>query len=217
MKRELAILVITLLAGCASMEGHTPEEWSSIEAGTYKPPKKVTQEPRLTREEWLKCTSRTYEGLSKDQIISAAEAVLRLAGGEYMKISHTEDGLTGSRSWGYYAVIQSEKGIDSWIFKTEPTQGGIKATVRLTSSRQLYSYGILPTPEKEAPVDGSAIYDMFWRRMDYLLGKTDKWTTCEMSEEMVDQGLVWGETKALCSVLCMANQTPAGPIVQASK
>jgi hypothetical protein len=215
MKRALTMLGIILLAGCASMNGHTPQEWDAIAAGTYQAPRKEVVTPHLTREEWLRCTTRIYEGLNKDQIISAAETVLRLAGGEYMKISHTEDGLTGSRSWGYYAVIQSEEGKDFWTFKTEPAQAGIKATVSLTSSQQLYAYGILPTPEKAAPVDGSAIYEVFWSRMEYLLGKRAEWMTCDLAEKQIEEGLVWGDASALCGVLCMENKAPAGPMVQA--
>ena len=215
MKRALTMLAIALLAGCASMEGHTPGEWASIEAGTYQPPKKEVVTPHLTREEWLTVTTRIYEGVAKDQLISAAESVLRLAGGEYMKVSHTENGLTATRNWQYYAILQAEKGGDYWTFKVEPLPTSIKATVQLTSKREFYAYGILPAHAKDSSVEGTAIYDVFWSRIDYMLGRTPEWMSCEMSDKKIDEGLVWGENTALCSILYMENKTPPGASIEA--
>lgn len=217
MKRGLTILVIALLAGCASMEGHSPDEWASIEAGTYQPPKKEVTTPRLTRDEWIKATNRTYDGITKEQLIRAAEQVLSLAGGEYMKVAHTEDGFDARRDWHYYVVLQSETGSDHWAFRASSTPSGAKGTIQLTARRQLYAYGVLPATEKNKTVEGTAIYDLFWSRMDYMLGINPTWTTCDMSTGKIEQGSIWGETSALCGVLFMDNKTPAAPMISTNK
>ena len=62
-------------------------------------------QPKLTREEQLSVASRSYEGVTKEQIIMAAERVLELADGDDFKITHTEDGLFASRGWTVYIVL----------------------------------------------------------------------------------------------------------------
>ena len=87
MKKSLITAgVFILIAGCSSMnvsQQHTPEEWEAMASGTYQPPKKEVVTPHLSREEWLAVTTRNYEGVTKEQVIEAAESVLRLAGGKY--------------------------------------------------------------------------------------------------------------------------------------
>lgn len=155
--------------------------------------------------------------MTKEQVIEAAESVLRLAGGKYMSISHTDDGFTAVRIWYYYVVLQSERGSDHWTFKAETTPAGIKAKVQITSKRELHAYGVMPGKAKDNAVEGTAIYDFFWDRMDYLLGKTPEWMSCEIAEEKIEKGIVWGEIKALCGILCLENNMPTGPLLQTTK
>jgi hypothetical protein len=61
---------------------------------------------------------------------------------------------------------------------------------------------------------GSAIYDVFWARMDYLLGKRADWITCAVANDRVKKKLVWDANDALCSAINMADRHPEQPADQ---
>lgn len=50
------------------------------------------------------------------------------------------------------------------------------------------------------PLNSTAIYDLFWGRMDYLLGRRDEWMTCDEAEARRKAGITYGQLEALCSV-----------------
>lgn len=50
------------------------------------------------------------------------------------------------------------------------------------------------------PVNSTAIYDLFWGRMDYLLGRRDEWMTCDEAKARREAGLTYGLLESLCSV-----------------
>jgi len=181
----------------------------------------ATPRPQLSREEWLAVSSRNYEGVTKDQALNAAEKLFRLADGDDFKIVHTEDGLYATRNWGAYMVIAFVAGTDYWQVKVTPTNNGIKAFVQVNTQSQ----GAMPMtttdgamtatmmPMSGSPVEGTAIYDVFWSRMDYLLGKRPDWMNCHCANERVKQGIVWGTNEALCNSFNMKDETPSAPIL----
>jgi hypothetical protein len=74
-----------------------------------------------------------------------------------------------------------------------------------------------PSAAVTNPVQGTAIYDVFWGRMDYLLGLRSDWMTCAMANSRVSDKLVWGDNSALCNSFNMKDQRPTAPMVQASR
>lgn len=197
-KITLAVTVALLITGCA------------------------TAPPQLTRDEWLTMTSRNYEGVTKEQVIGAAERLFRLADGDDFSIVHTEEGIYASRNWLAYMVIAAATGTDYWQLKVIPAGAGVKATVQVNTQAQ----GISPmattsgawtattTPMAGSPVMGTAIYDLFWSRMDYLLGKRPDWMRCELADERVKQKVTWGTNEALCNSFNVKDEVPAaGPMV----
>ena len=170
------LLVVSLLTACASS-------------------------PKLSNEEYKTLTNREYIGVTKDQVLQAAEELLRLADGDDFKIVKSPESLSVTRRWREYVVISYEWGDDHWNVKTHSTNSGITAAVQI--SRRVGFSGNLVLISINHPnniIDGTAIYDLFWARMDYLLGKRPDWMTCEMSDNRVKQKIV-GETMFLC-VIC---------------
>lgn len=199
MKRLLAILfLIVMVIGCAT-----------------------TPRPQLSREQWLAVYSRHYTGVTKEQVISAAERLFQLADGNDFTIIHTEDGVYATRNWSIYLILAAAMGTDYWQLKVTPDGDGVKATVQVNSQSQ----AITPVPTSSGawtattgpmagtPVGGTAIYDVFWSRMDYLLGKRPDWMNCEMADERVKQGVVWGPNDALCNSFNVEDETPSVPIL----
>ena len=47
---------------------------------------------------------------------------------------------------------------------------------------------------------GPAVYDLFWKRLEFLIGLRDKWVTCEESQDDIRQGKTRGHVNWLCRV-----------------
>ena len=93
----------------------------------------ATTRPKLSREEWLSVSSRTYVGVTKDQVLIAAEKLFNLADGDDFQIVHTDDGLYATRNWSIYLVISAVFGTDYWQMQAIQNEDGVKATVRINT------------------------------------------------------------------------------------
>lgn len=197
MKKYVVMLLGILLAGCA------------------------TTQPQLSREEWISVTSRTYDGVTKEQVIGAAEHLFNLADGDDFQIVHTEDGLYASRGWMVYMVFAAAIGTDYWQLKVVDTGSRLKASVQVNTQGQGVSpvattngaWTATTTPMAGTPIMGTAIYDIFWSRMDYLLGKRPDWMTCQIADERVEKKITWGNNQALCNAFNVKDQKPTSPLV----
>ncbi len=125
--------------------------------------------PQLSRDEWIALKTRTYPGVPVTAAYDAAERILRLADPKDVTASYDAAGrLRLVRAWMIYtgvAFVGVRTGQDVWLVEAVPAADGTQITV--TAS------GDLGVP------DDPALYRLFWARMDYLLGRTATWTTCE--------------------------------------
>lgn len=178
-------------------------------SGCAAPPK------QLTRDEWLNATTRTYSGVSKEQALAASEKLLRLADGDDFDIRHTESGINATRAWIAYAVIVGVNGTDYWDIRTDEIGDGVKVSVQVSTQTQ--STGPMQMGSTWMPVNsttpgtpayGVAIYDVFFSRLDYLLGKSGKWMTCKAADERVKSGATWGNNEALCNSFNITDSLP---------
>lgn len=176
-------------------------------------------QPLLSRDEWLRMTTRTYEGVTKEQVLAAAERVLRLADGNDFMIAHSDEGFVASRNWLVYLVLTAAFGTDVWQLRAaehEPT--GTKVSVSV--STQTGAVGAvatspstaapLTTPSAGSAVNGTAIYEVFWARMDYLLDRAPAWMDCREANRRVSIGIVWGDNSALCNSFNVKDDVPEG-------
>lgn len=164
--------------------------------------------PELTREEYLALVNRTYEGVASEEALAAAEQLFRLADPKQVQFQHFEDGFRVYRRWLVYMVFAAGFGTDIWDVRTTPTEEGTRLTVHLSVNRS----SVVPVPVAGdtvasalpggggMPLNSTAIYDLFWGRMDYLLGRRDEWMTCDEAEARREAGITYGLLEALCSV-----------------
>lgn len=201
-KTVSGFVAIALLAGCA-----------------------LPKRQELTREEWLAVTRHTFPGVTKDQAISAAERVLKLADGDDVRVVHNEDGFVATRPWSAYLVLMAVFGMDTWSINVQPAETG--SVVKLGVASQAQAMMPVPTARGDATagtmpgtgaftVNGTAIYDLFWARMAYLLGQRATWMTCIEADARVKAGTVWGTNEALCNSFNVKDETPEGPMFKAS-
>lgn len=174
---------------------------------------------KMTREEFLQVTRKTYQEVTPEQIFEASERLFILTDGDDFNFQHTPDSLIANRPWSIYMVLAATSGTDAWVVKAtkNPDTGLTDASVFVTI---YYGGGMSPmfmgnsasvvtSPAGGGtPPLGTATYKLFWDRLDYLLGKTPTWTTCEDIDNAVASGEVWGDAGPLCNVMNIKDQRP---------
>lgn len=185
--RILILTHIIILSGCV--------------AAPYQP---------KTLEEWQSVTTRTYVMTEKD-ILAASEKIVRLADTDEkdVDIVYTNNELYVTRKFFVYFVIGAHFGQYTFHIKTNKTEDGIETSLFIANS----STGVTPnpvyTPGAGAGIGGGntstggvpwqypGLYDLFYARLDYLLGASKQWITCDEAKE-VYKGR--GPIEGLCAV-----------------
>lgn len=176
----------------------------------------------MTIDEAAVATHRVFKGVTTEQALAAAERVLWLADGDDFAIDRERDELMATRNWTIYLVLGFVTGTDQWIVKARPVDGGTDVTFAVGSVAQPAGARITPRRDGDprprvmgSMHEGTAIYDLVWSRMAYLLGQRDSWMTCADSAARVASGVVWGEVVALCNSFNVKDQMPEGPMITA--
>jgi hypothetical protein len=141
--------------------------------------------PKYTPEEQAAITTRRYEGVSSQQVYSAATLIFEAADKKNFKISHHDNELDAKRTRILFPIWLHF----NWTVVADESNGG--TLVRVTSTSLLGS--------KEVPnTTGKAIYELFFGRLQYVLGKSDKWPTCADADERIRSEKGRGTAEALC-------------------
>ena len=178
----------------------------------------ATKHPPMTRAEYLAMTSRSYEGVTPAEVFAATEQLFLLADPDDVQFTHGPDEIRVTRPWTVYLVLSAARGTDYW--RIQATAEGGTTTVFAAANQESNVIVAAPTAQGDvyagtvpmggAPIAGTAIYDVFWDRLDYLLGKRAAWTTCAESNRRQRAGEVWGDNSALCNGFNVANLLPSG-------
>lgn len=156
MKSLISILLVAALCGCAV------------------PP------PQMSRQEALSTTQRHYQGVTQDRILQLVESIFDLSDESDYTYAHTADGLKASRRYDVYLIFIAPSGNFVWDVRAVPDQDGVLVTVQV--EEHAGGIGIQTSTELFNTVNP---YNMFWERLDYLLGKNDHWPTCDEAEAAV--------------------------------
>lgn len=79
--------------------------------------------------------TRTYNGVTRVQVISAAEQVLEISDPQDWEFRHQADGFTGLRRYVVYSVIALTSGREKWEFSTEKLGSkSVRASVFISES-----------------------------------------------------------------------------------
>jgi len=180
----------------------------------------AVQRQPMGRDEWVATTTRAYDGITKERVLQAAERLLRLADGNDFVIAYSDDGFSATRNWLMYAVITAASGTDFW--QVTASTVGATTSVSVRVNLQMQSMMAIPTGAggiTAAPglttglaVSGTALYDVFWARMDYLLGRRAEWMTCQTADARVSAGITWGLNEPLCNAFNVNDDSPSGPL-----
>jgi len=173
-KLSIIILALVVVAGCV--------------------PKKLDRAQYVALDEATQAAmTRTYKGFSQEQLIEAAEKALLQSDKDYRITSHRKDGFFATRRWSTYLVLTFVEGHDSWRIQAN----GNKITATAWSSGQgafVPMFGMSPQTGQINTVTGNTtsgpgsdsaeyylsppLYDLFFERMDYILGLRSDWAPC---------------------------------------
>jgi hypothetical protein len=152
--------------------------------------------PKITEEEIRAAMTRTYKGVSSDQVMKASEKLLKMVDEKRFQFSRADNQLTATRSGQLQTNIGTSKVTAVWIVKTREMDKSTLVTIEAAWKRQPLSRG------KTEPVkrpEGTAVYTLFFNRLDNLLGKSNEWMTCEGMKKVILQGEASGDIRMLCA------------------
>lgn len=162
----------------------------------------VTAQTTSSRDEFMSLTTHTYTNRTVDDVIKAAELVLRQPAHSSLRVAHFLDGFVADRPYVIYAVLAAEVGTDTWRFRIAEAATGqaknapktVTATVQLsrvrsTTSASAFSVGdrtvVVPMTTTGAvrAAESPSTYQAFWARVDYVLGLRPDWLSCKDAKE----------------------------------
>jgi hypothetical protein len=137
----------------------------------------------VDRDDFLAEATRRYKNEDRERIIRAAEAVIRHSDPEDVEIRHTATGFTALRKYFIYAVVATQTGREKWEFSVEDAPGEKVATVSISEAGN--TYGHYTSTPFENTMNNIPLYRLFWKRVDYVLGRRPDWGYCAYEIEEV--------------------------------
>lgn len=175
----------------------------------------ATPRAPLSAAELERLITREYPGKTAQQVLDAAVRLWRLSDGDDYRITTTAAGLTAERSWTTHSQMIRFAGTDTWTFDATESSGTTTARMTITSFKRgttVTMLGSTPSiqtgPLVGGTVKGTALHDIFWARMDFLLGTRPDWMTCAEADARVSARDTWGDNDALCNGFNMKDSAP---------
>ncbi|MGH7310067.1 MAG: hypothetical protein ACREK6_15385 [Candidatus Rokuibacteriota bacterium] len=176
----LGLVVVLALAGCAT-----------------------APRPQLSREQWMALKTKDYQDVTPARAYQAAEQLLRLADPEDVTVTYDAEGrLQAVRTWRMWTgfFLFTQYGADTWRVRAEPVGTGARVMVSVSRAGET---GAQPLTGLD---DDPALYDLWWARMEYLLGRATTWLTCAAFQERT--GRAYGDPFLLCDPFTIEDRAP---------
>jgi hypothetical protein len=174
----------------------------------------TTPDLLLDEAAFTSATSRRFPGETRERIVRAAESVLRQSDPGRQITTRTE-GFASFRQFESYGFVVAEGGGDLWTVTSRDLADGAEAVVRLAPRNGGGPAG--PAISITGGRNPAPLYDLFWSRVEYVLGRRADWTTCGAAESALrgrGQGLA--ALSGLCGSGAEARALPPPPVLEAS-
>ena len=192
--------------GCVSRSPIVQDEWQQM----------VKAEHLDENDSFHSNTQRTYTDKSTEEVLEASREIFMLMDKKDMKIEETEVSISAMRDWFLWALMVSMNGYDYWnvtALPSEENSSDTLVTIAQASEKmgQMAGFG--------APVGNNGItamiggggfstnaklytdeaaYQLFWSRLEYLLGLSDKWIGCRDARSWAQENGFKGTLRAMC-------------------
>lgn len=132
----------------------------------------------VDRSDFLAEATRIYPGEQSERVIQAAQTVLKISDPNDFEFRNTVNGFTGLRRYVIYAVFAAANGREKWDFTVDyPSPGQLRASVSVSEAGE--STGGYSHQSYEHVMASVPLYRLFWKRVDYMLGRRPDWVTCD--------------------------------------
>lgn len=143
--------------------------------------------PLATLEEFEQAQTKTYEGISKKEVLHATEKLFMLADPDDVFLSYEDQKLVARRR----AILLISVYQENWIIDVQEKAGDSAVTVSVTPTIDGVNF----------PPRGVGQYALFFSRLDYLLGKSEDWMTCHQYEVRARDEPTWTSSEGiLCHI-----------------
>lgn len=142
----------------------------------------------MSRDEYLARTNRSY-AVDREQLIRAARKVLELADPADTVFVDLHEGFDAHRTWSAYYVIGGEHGIHHWAVRTRHDGDKVAVSVQVSEEMTVATAapvaggqgGVVPYSSgmPGRPLRGMKVYDLYFARLEYLLGLSKEWPDCD--------------------------------------
>jgi hypothetical protein len=130
----------------------------------------ATPQKKLSREEWLNLTTHKYDSVSKEDVFKAIEKIFVLADESDTTFTHSPDSIKAVR-WTAPFPVHIWYHWDCFVNQSE---NGV--VVRVSISTTAHGFGV---PGGMTPYNSEDVYKLFFSRLNYLLGESSKWYSCD--------------------------------------
>lgn len=171
MRNLIVIGLAGLLAACALGE----------------PSKRADNRPHFTR---------IYEGVSREQALQAARAVIEALDRDDIVFADGLSSINARRVYFTPSLLIAARREDLWTVRAEAVPGG--AGLEIDIKGYIAGEEIAPSVQRML-IGTDAAYRLFFDRVSYMLGKTDHWMTCaDARRAMAFDHSLTGRLDALC-------------------
>lgn len=173
---------------------------------------KTTPDLLLDEAAFTSTTTRRFPGETRERIVQAAEAVLRQSDPTRQITTRTE-GFASFKQFESYGFVVAEGSGDLWTVTSRDVGDGAEAVVRLAPRGGGGPAG--PAISITQGRNPAPLYDLFWNRVEYVLGRRPDWTPCSAAVARL-QGT--GQGPAAIGALCTSpgDGRAAPPVMEVS-
>jgi len=159
------------------------------------PSKVLSPHESMSQDEQIKATTRVYRDISSETILFATDKLLVRSNETEFQFSHSPERLTAESKRSVYMPNTSwQEWHEKWVVTAQEQSKEVLVSVKVERHIS-HLFG----SETQTPY-GPAVYDLFWKRLEFLIGLDDQWMTCEEIQEAIRQGKTRGHVNWLCRV-----------------
>ena len=131
---------------------------------------------------------RFYPGIDRHTFFAAVEEVFILADGSDFEFEYRNDGkrLTATRDWFVFLILAAGRGTDTWSVTAKEKDGGIEGHVSAYGENVVSDGSVYGTKENFGTLNTIATRNLFWDRVDYILGVRSDWPSCSTREDELE-------------------------------
>jgi hypothetical protein len=134
----------------------------------------ATAPPKIA--DWRPYQEREIQGATASQVETALQTVFAYSRPGKYNLRLMPGSAVAERQINHVILLSNVIGKETWAMQVRDVPDGAQVTVDAVVDVSMGT--VLLLPHQERPLDPS-IYDLFWDRLDFALGRRADWVSCE--------------------------------------